>query len=308
MNFYSVFDDLSKDAIRILENNGHHVVLNKSGTPRPEGNELKLLLEKYDGLIISTSTKLDESCFADIKSQKYILSVSIGLDHIKVPADKKTLVKVFNAPSSNRISVAEHVFGLIITLEKQFLNARQVSANGLNKTHLKNKPHDLYGRSIGVVGCGGIGQTIIQYANLFQMDISVFSNDSDAFKEEVSLKYGCRFVELNHLLSHSDIVVLCVPLLDSTKNIISKQKIDLLKDDTTFVSISRNECFDLNYLLEKCQKQKSFKVGLDCDIANINQSWAQLDNVIITPHIAGGTVESRQRMFVEVANNFAHKD
>lgn len=304
MNFYSVFDDLSLEAIALLKNNGHTVILNKKGCPRPQGEELKHLLNKYDGLIISTSTKLDESCFSEIGSIKFILSVSNGLDHIKVPAEKKYLVKIFNAPISNRVSVAEHVFGFIISLSKGFIEARNISSKGLDKTHLNEKPHDLFGSSIGVIGCGGIGQTIIQYASFFGMQINVFSNDSKDLKTSISKKYGCNFIDLKDLLLNSDIVVLAVPLLDSTKNIISSSEIDLLKENAIFVSISRNECFDLNYLLSKCTQNKSLKVGLDCDISNLSSDWSGLNNVIITPHIAGGTVESRQRMFVEVVKNF----
>ena len=118
---FSVFDDYPQDAIDILNRKGYSVVLNKKGSPRPDSNSLRMLLEKYDGLIIGTSSLLSEECFKNIVTKKIILTASVGVDHIKIPVNKQGLVQIINAPSSNRISVAEHVIGLIIALNKEFL-------------------------------------------------------------------------------------------------------------------------------------------------------------------------------------------
>lgn len=300
MKIFSIFDDFSEEAIKILTDGGVEVELLPKGNARPSGEALKKLIDEYDGVVISTAQKVTEEMLADVTEKKVIATASIGVDHIKVPADKKHLITVVNAPVANRLSVAEHVFGLILALEKGFVNARNVAAAGKAKSAMAFKPHDLFGKTMGVIGTGGIGLTAINYAKVFGMNLICYSNDSDERKKEI----GETFVGLDELLKKADVVLVTLPYFPATKNLISAEKIALMKDTATFISISHSGIVDTNAAIERAKNNPKFKVGIDIESEETYPLFiGDEDNIIITPHIAGGTVEARLRMFAEVSAN-----
>ena len=300
MKIFSIFDDFSQEAIKILTDNGIEVDLLPKGEARPSGEALKKLIYEYDGIIISTAQKVTEDMLADVTTKKVIATASIGVDHIKVPSDKKDLITVVNAPVSNRLSVAEHIFGLIIALEKNFVNARNLASVGKAKSAMTTKPHDLFGKTLGVIGTGGIGLTTMNYAKAFGLNLICYSNDSDERKKEI----GEKFVELDELLKTTDIVLVTLPYFPATKNLISEEKIALMKDTATFISISHSGIVDTKAAIMRAKANPKFKVGMDIEAEETYPFFdGAEDNIIITPHIAGGTVQARLRMFSEVSAN-----
>ncbi len=131
MRVYSIFDDFPQSAIDILTHAGCTVVVHPMGEERPDEGELKCLLEKFDVLIIGTGQKLPNKSFENVTESKIIGTASIGTDHIDVPTEKGELVKIVNAPTANRISVAEHTFALVLSLTKNLANAVPVAVKGL---------------------------------------------------------------------------------------------------------------------------------------------------------------------------------
>jgi D-3-phosphoglycerate dehydrogenase len=300
MKIFSIFDDFSDEAKKILTDNGIQVDLLPKGQPRPMGDTLKALIHEYDGVIISTAQKVTEDMLSDIQERKVIATASIGVDHIQVPNDKKDYVTIVNAPSANRISVVEHIFGLMIALEKSFVDARNVSARGGAKSAMAFKPHDLFGKTLGVIGTGGIGLTAMQYAKVFGLNLICYSNDSDARKKEI----GEKFVGLDELLQTADVVLVTLPYFPATKNLISEEKIALMKDTATLISISHAGIVDTKSAIMRAKANPQFKVGIDIESEETYSLFNGVENnIIITPHTAGGTVEARMRMFSEVSEN-----
>ncbi len=299
---YSVFDDFSLSALKLLNDNGVDVTVLRAGDSRPSGNELKKIIEDYDVIIISTGQKITEEMFENVSSFKIIATASIGIDHISVPENKKRLIKIVNAPTANRLSVAEHVFGLILALNKQFIDARKIAAEGKNKSFMNLKPHDINGKTMGLIGAGGISTEILKMAKLFGFNCKIWTFNPDKHRD--LLDYGVEFLELDKLIKVSDIISVNLPYTKNTDNLISSQLIGLMKNDATFISISRSEVVDNLALLRKAKENSNFKVGLDVDSNYVYNMWDNnMINVIVTPHIAGGTVEARQRMFEEVCRN-----
>ena len=300
MRAYSIFDDISFEATQILKAAGIDLVIHPQGLERPKGDALKRIIADYDIIIIGTSQKVDSNMFEGLNSNKIIATLSIGVDHIKVPEEKKAFIRIVNCPISNRTSVVEHSFGMILSLEKQFSDAKRASSSGLNKSYMKEKPQDIFGKTIGIIGTGGIGLTMIRYAKVFGLNIVCFSNDSLERKKEI----GERFVGIDELLSLSDIVFVSLPFLESTSNLIDKRKIDLIKQDGMLISISHSGVVDAKAAIERAHKCGTFKVGLDVDSSDVFPDYkGNEQNIIITPHIAGGTIQARKRMFVELCTN-----
>ena len=298
---YSVFKDLDKKACEIIRSFGIHLDLSNSAE-RPNKEELAKLLNAYDILIIGVKEKLTEDMLAKIDNKKIIATLSIGLDHIDNSFFNSNLIKVINCQTSNVISVAEHIFALILGLKKKIIEANDIAIRGGNKTDLSSRSNDINNSTIGIIGAGKISQEIIKIAKVFNMKI--YCNTLNPEKHRDLLKQGVEFVDLDTLLTNSNIITVNIPLNEENKNLISKEKINLMKKSATFINTSRAEIVDINELIKYADENNTFNIGLDIDAENYKELLeVKRNNVIVTPHIAGVTKEAIKRMDVELANN-----
>ena len=298
---YSVFKDLDKNACEILRNNGIQLELSDC-EERPNKEELIRLLNDYDILIIGVREKLTEDMLRVINNKKIIATLSIGIDHIDNSFFESDLIKVINCKTSNVISVAEHIFALILGLKKRIVEANEISIKGGTKRDLSERSNDISNSSIGIIGAGKISREVIEIAKVFNMRI--YCNTLNPEKHQDLLKEGVEFVDLDKLLNISDIVTVNIPLNEESKNLISKDKIRLMKKTATFINTSRAEIVDMEELIKYADENDTFNVGLDIDAENYKEMLrTKRNNVIVTPHIAGVTKEAIERMDVELANN-----
>lgn len=300
---YSIFKDLDKKAYEILINTGMQVDLSTL-EERPNKEELLKLLNDYDILIIGVKEKLTKDMLAKVNKKKIIATLSIGVDHIDKSFFESDLIKIINCQTSNVVSVAEHIFALILSLKKKIVEANDIAIKGGNKTQLSSKSNDISNSSIGIIGAGKISREVIKIAKIFNMKI--YCNTLNPKKHQDLLKQGVEFLDLDTLLKNSDIITINIPLNEENKNLISKDKIRLMKETATFINTSRAEIVDVNELIKYADENKTFNVGLDIDAENYKELLgAKRNNVIVTPHIAGVTKEAIKRMDIELANNIS---
>ena len=298
---YSIFKDLDKNACEILRNNGIQLELSDC-EERPNKEEIIRLLNDYDILIIGVREKLTEDMLRVINNKKIVATLSIGIDHIDNSFFESDLIKVINCKTSNVISVAEHIFALILGLKKRIVEANEISIKGGTKRDLSARSNDISNSSIGIIGAGKISREVIKIAKVFNMRI--YCNTLNPEKHQDLLKEGVEFVDLDKLLNISDIVTVNIPLNEESKNLISKNKIRLMKKTATFINTSRAEIVDMEELIKYADENDTFNVGLDIDAENYKEMLrTKRNNVIVTPHIAGVTKEAIERMDVELANN-----
>lgn len=297
---YSIFKDLDKKACKIITDSSIKLDLATS-KERPDKDELLRLLKEYDILIIGVKEKLTEDMLSQIHNKKIIATLSIGVDHIDKSFFTSNLIKVINCQTSNVISVAEHIFALLLSLKKRIIEANSISMVGGNKTNLSKRSNDINCNTIGVVGAGKISREVIKIAKVFNMKI--YCNTLNPEKHKDLLAEGVEFIELDELLSNSDIITINIPLNEKNKNLISKEKIRLMKKTATFINTSRAEIVDVSELIKYADENETFNVGLDIDVEKYKDLLnIERNNVIITPHIAGVTQEAIKRMDVELAN------
>ncbi len=302
MKAFSIFDDFPQSSINILQQHGISVDLLPKGQERPTGQALIPILYKYDIIFISTAQKMSEEMFADIITPKVIGTASSGTDHIHIPTNKQHLIKVANATHANRSTVTEHTFALILTLRKQLIEGRQTAFLGKSKKEMSAKPIDLFGSTIGVIGAGGIASTVLRMAGCFGMRRLCWTLHPENHPE--LQKEGVSFVSIEELLKMSDVISVNIPLSDQTRNLINANRISLIRNNAVFVTTSRVDVTDKLALFAKANKYPTFGLGMDVDAAEVLGLWsADTNNVIVTPHIGGGTIESRIRLFNECADN-----
>lgn len=302
MRAYIVFDDFPREAVAMLCEAGVEVTVHTYNRERPNGDQLKKILQDYHIIIIGTGQKISEDMCSEIDEARIIATASVGTDHISIPENKKTLIKIVNAPLANRISVAEHTFALALELCKRLEEGKAIAAKGRHKQDMESKPRDLYGKTIGVIGAGGTASAVLKMADGFGMQRMCWTKSPGAHED--LWKDGVRYVELTDIFTHADVISVNIPLTKDTEQLISSDRISLLKEDAIFISMSRAEVVDCGALLKRAAEMDSFSVGMDVDADSVYGMWEEsMRNVIITPHIGGGTVEARKRLFVEISRN-----
>ena len=305
---YTIFDDYTDEAARILRNGGTELTIHPMGKARPDAAEMKSILQEYDAVIIGTSQKITEDMFDGIDTPRIIATASVGTDHISIPGDKKDMVRVVNTPLANAQSVAEYVMACALGSVKRLSEASELYREGRNNKELAKKPEDLSGRSIGVIGAGAISQKIMLYAKMMGMYVYCWTRNPEGHPEVKAM--GVSFCSLEEAVE-KDVISVNLPNVAGTKNLISADMVDRMKDGAVFISVSRLDTIDIKSLIDKASANKNFYVCVDIDVdEDVVGMLEELDeshqsNVIITPHIAGGTIETRKRMFKETAEGIA---
>lgn len=302
---FSVIQDFNKEAIKVLKDN--NIQLTKSDSDNiPNTEQLITLLHEYDILIIGVKTIVKKDILEHISSPKIIATLSIGLDHIDKEIRESELVHVINIKDANTISVAEHIFSLILGLNKKVYESNNlVLQQKGHKKNLHERPEDISNKKLGLIGAGNITRKVIKIAKVFNMQMSCYTRNPNNHKD--LLEYGVVFKSLDEILKESDIINVSIPLTEETKHFISKDKIELMKPTATFINTSRVDVVDTKALIKKADRYNTFYVGLDIDLDEHKELLAQYrNNVIITPHTAGVSKQAIGRMDFELANNIVN--
>jgi D-3-phosphoglycerate dehydrogenase len=219
-----------------------------------------------------------------------------GLDMIPIDAATAAGVLVANVPGANARTVAEHVFFAAIALLRKF---RQVDGDLRAKGWLAGRAHsesgrELSGRTMGIVGMGAVGSEVMRIArNGFGMEVVAHSRRRDSVPE------GARFVSVDELVEMSDVVVLCCPLTPETTGLLSADGIARMRPGAVLVNVSRGPVVDDAALVAALREDRIGGAALDVFVTQplpSDHPYLALDNVIVTPHMAGITEESMMRM------------
>ena len=267
------------------------------------------LKEKIGGadIILGARNKLPGSVLEKADKAFFLQQVSAGFDNIDLKTASKKGIKVSNAPGSGVIAVAEHAILLMLAICKKLVFAHTKTVqNEWVFDQLMNKIGELHQKTLGIVGLGRIGKEVARLAQAFEMTVQytdVAPVDTSGFRDEI------RFVSLEDLLRSSDFISLHVNLTEETRGFIGAKEFGLMKESAFLINTSRGEVVDTGALYEALVKGKIKGAGLDvlptagAEISKIDhadpiyQKLFKLDNVIITPHIAGATADNVRRTF-----------
>lgn len=286
-------------------------------------------VKDFDIISVFIYSKIDEQLLNNFSNLKYITTRSMGFDHIDLDTCKKKGIKISNVPHYGENSVAEHAFGLILSLSR---NIHKAYVRNLNENHTINglEGFDLQGKTIGVLGVGHIGAKVIQIAKGFEMN--VLANDCYPDKQ-LAKKVGFTYTSLNNLFKKSDVITLHVPYCKENHHLINKKSISLMKKNVLIINTARGPLIDTNALMNALNKNEIGGVGLDViegedvikeekellhEPKNLNIKKIQelaLDHriiknekVVFTPHIAFYSKEAVQKILdvtIQNINSFA---
>lgn len=267
---------------------------------------------KNEAEIISVfiSSELTEEVINEFKNLRIISTRSTGVNHISKQTCQDKNIEILNVKSYGATSVAQYIFGLMISLIRNIIPASQYIK--IQKENLSDfTGRDLTALTLGVIGTGAIGAAVCDMAYAAGMKILAF----DLYKNENLInKYNIEYVEFEELLKNSDVISLHIPFTGNNKNMFSKKEFALMKENSYFINAARGELVNLPDLYEAVQSKHLKGVALDvtpCENVTFNckscnkhipsecakivdavNKLEKLDNVIITPHIAYDTVEA----------------
>ena len=300
MKAYTIFDDFTEEASAVLRNAGVELTIHPLGVPRPKSDQMKQIIKEYECVIIGTTQKITEDMFEEIDSPRIIATASVGLDHIRIPEEKKKLITILNTPKANDQAVAEYTIGCALTCCKRLAEGQRLFKEGRDNKALSRKPVELHGKTLGVVGAGNISRKIMEFGQFFGMKVLCWTHNPDKHRdlEEKDI----TFCTLEGLAEKADVISVNLPNTTGTRGIISEEIVNKMKPEAVFISVSRLPTVDASSLIRRSRMYANFYTCLDVDVNDdLIREADTLENVLITPHIAGGTVETRKRMFLELA-------
>lgn len=251
---------------------------------------------------IRSNTKLTREVLEKAPRLKAIGCFCIGTNQVDLNAAAELGIPVFNAPFSNTRSVAELVLGLSVLLMRGIPEKNAKAHRGVWEKSAKNS-NEVRGKKLGIIGYGNIGSQLSVMAS--GMGMHVYYYDT-----EKKLPHGnakpCSSLE--ELLQLSDIVTMHVPATAETKMMMQKQQFDLMKEGAVFLNYARGNVVDIDALCEALQSKKLRGAAIDVfpTEPKSNQDPFEspllaFDNVILTPHIGGSTLEAQENIGIEVA-------
>ncbi|WP_456400246.1 hydroxyacid dehydrogenase [Mesoaciditoga sp.] len=287
-------DPLAKEAVDILKNAGFDI-----DEKEYSKEELIEKIKEYDGIIVRSATKVTKEIIEAADKLKVIGRAGVGLDNIDLKSAKEKGIKVLNTPTANSISVAELVFAFMISLSRHVVRGTTGLKEGKwEKKALKGV--ELFEKTLGIIGFGHIGKEVAKRALAFGMKVITY----DVIKNDGGLPV--KFVELDELLKNSDYVTVHLPLLESTRHLITAEKFSMMKPTAFFIHAARGGIVDDKALYEALKDGKIAGAALDVFESEPpdeeEMKLLKLPNVIGTPHVGASTVEAQRRVGLEIAN------
>ncbi len=283
------------NGIEILKDS-FDVIVNKEDRNLTK-NEIAELSKDVFGIVSMVSDKIDKEVIESAKNLRIIANYGVGINNVDINSATEKGVLFTNTPDVLTQATAELGFSLILACARHIPQAdrftRSGKFSGFSPVLFLGK--ELYGATLGIIGMGRIGATVARMAHFgFNMNV-IYYNRTKSDREKL---VGAKKVELEYLLKESDVVVVCAPLNEDSKYMLSKNEFSLMKDDAIFVNIGRGEIVDTNSLIEKAQSSKNFVVGLDVyeNEPNFDKRLLELDNCVMLPHIGSATHKTRMRM------------
>lgn len=290
------FGYVSQQPLERLKKGGCTVRLNPYGRPL-SNSEILNLANDADALILGNDI-LPGRVIRKLKKLKLIARYGVGFDGVDLDEARLNDILVTAAPASNREETADFTFGLILDL------ARHITAmsNDLKAGIWVKRPGiSVPRKTIGIIGVGQVGTAVARRAMGFNMDVLGY----DIVQRTEPTIYGLIYTSLNDLLRRADIVTLHTPLNDSTKNLLGARELRLLKSSCILVNTARAACIRQEALENALRDHRIAAYATDVygEEPPVVRPYFNYDNVLVTPHVAGSTLESAERMGSIVVDN-----
>lgn len=304
LRIYLCIRALAKDAtfMRQLAAISSNITVHPS-TARPSRQELVDIVKNYEIIICGINEQLDSQVASEVGKLRIIASLSSGSDHIAIPAFEAMGVKIITLPGANAVSVAEHTWALILALVKALCEGDAAVRNRVGRRGMTNRPIELRGKSLGIVGAGRIAYEVARIGSCLGVKLSIWTLEPARHPEFNALNVTFS-TDLGELIKRSDIVTIHLPLNDQTRSLIGADLLMQARVPLVLVNTSRAELLQPDALKIAFERGFVTMCGLDVytdsDITDL-----PAHQVLFSPHIAGLTRESVSAMRQELVRELA---
>lgn len=295
---------IEENGLALLKNKGFKVDgLSKNAVSEAQ---LKEIFASYDAIITMVSDKIDEDLISHASPKlKIIANYGVGFDNIDVLGAKRKGIVVANTPGVAGESVAEHTFALILACSKHLIEAdRYVRQGHYHRWDPKAfLSPQIWGKTLGIIGLGRIG-TYVGHIAFGGFKMKVLYSDVNR-SEDFEMLTEAKYVPMDTLLAGADVVSLHAPLTPQTKHMIGREQFKKMKNEAIFINTARGPIVDEKALIWALKEKEIAAAGLDVyeNEAQIPADLKALSSVVLTPHTASATFETRQQMSEIAAQN-----
>jgi len=275
----------------------------------PSREELLKKVKDKDGLLCLLTDKIDAEVMDAAPNLKVISTMSVGYDHIDVEAATKRGIYVTNTPGVLTDAVAELTIGLLLAVTRRIVEADKLIRRGeWNKpwSPLFMTGPELKGKTLGIIGLGGIGTAVARKVKGFGMRVIYYSRHR---KEDIEKELGIEYVDLETLLKESDFVSLHTALTKETYHMIGERELKMMKKTAYLINTARGGVVDTEALIKALKEGWIAGAALDVfeqEPLPLDHPLTKLDNVVLAPHIGSATIEARTKMAEMSAKNLLY--
>lgn len=273
-----------------------------------DGLTAEQLLERSRGkqaIIAQLTNRFSADVIDALAGIQIIANVAVGFDNIDVPAATRKGILVTNTPDVLTETTADFAFALLLAAARRVVEGHKFVHDGQWRKWRIDLlvGHDVHHRTMGIFGLGRIGQAVARRGRGFSMHI--LYNDAVRAPEAIERELQAEFVSKERLLRESDFVSLHVPLSDSTRKLIGEPEFRLMKKTAILVNTSRGPVVDEAAAAKALSERWIGGAGLDVfeKEPDVNPGLLNLDNVVVAPHIASASVDTRREMCMLAARN-----
>lgn len=230
---------------------------------------------------------------------KIVQKLGVGTDNIDSIAAAKRGIIVGNVPGGNANGVAELTIGLILQVYRRInILDRETKTGAWSMWKYRACSYEIKGKTHGIIGFGNIGQGVAKLSKAFGASLLYYNRTRAT--PEIEAEYQVTYAELDELLQKSDIISIHVPLTKATRNLITAEKIALMKPSAIVINVGRGNVVNEKDLYDALCAGKIFGAGIDVwatEPVSVANPLLSLENVVATPHIGGGTVDAAINIF-----------
>jgi D-3-phosphoglycerate dehydrogenase / 2-oxoglutarate reductase len=268
-------------------------------------DELQEELRQARGLIVRSETRVDRALLSCAPQLEVVARAGVGVDAIDIEAASAAGIVVVNTPSANTIAATEHTFALLLASLRHVTQAHAaLQAQRWERTGFVG--HELYGKTLGIVGLGRIGGNVAARAAAFGMHVVAHDPYVPASRASA---LGVELLEFDALLRSADVVTLHVPLTPQTRAMIDARALALMRDDAVLINCARGALVDLDALLATLEAGRLRAVAIDVlpeeppPIGSASARTLEHPRVVATPHLGGSTFEALERIALDLAED-----
>ncbi len=268
-----------------------------------EPDELKSVIDQYDGILIRSATKLTAEILKDCSNLKVIGRAGVGVDNVDLDTATKNKILVMNTPLGNLEATAELTVGLMFSLFRHIhLTSESTHQGKWEKSKFMGT--ELKGKTLGIVGFGNIGQRVAEICNVIGMN--VFTNSKSVNDNDLN-KLNAKKVSTSELLKMSDVLSLHTKLNDDTRNMLNKESISTMKNSAVIINCARGGLINESDLKDSLNNDVIAGAAIDVyekEPATENVMFGA-KNLLLTPHLGASSKEAQVNVAIDVANQVA---